>query len=134
MLTLKSNISANIYGPAWVIARLGFIMSDKITESSPYLLRNNLVHSIPNWPKPPEWNYNFHYNFEAKIYCAFFFRTKMTTPIFLIGKGKLVSSKRSSFRFIKIKYYRWLKFLVFHYFENNLNCIDIELMIQLDLK
>lgn len=48
MLTLKSNISAKIYGPPWANVRFGFIISDNITESEPYLLRNNLAHSIPS--------------------------------------------------------------------------------------
>lgn len=48
MLTLKSKISANIYGPPCVNVRFGFMISDKITESSPYLLRNSFAHSIPS--------------------------------------------------------------------------------------
>lgn len=52
-LTLKSNISANIYGPDSDVDLLGFIMSESITFSSPYLLRNSLAHSMPSWPRPP---------------------------------------------------------------------------------
>lgn len=52
--TLKSNMSANIYGPLSEIFRFGFIISDKMTESSPYLLLNNFAHSIPNCPRPPK--------------------------------------------------------------------------------
>lgn len=54
LLTLKSRISANMYGPPCVNVRVGFIISDRITESAPYLPRNNFAHSIPSWPKPPK--------------------------------------------------------------------------------
>lgn len=58
MLTLKSRMSANMYGPPWDSFRLGFIISDKITESSPYFPRNSFAHSIPSWPKPPTKHWN----------------------------------------------------------------------------
>lgn len=41
-------MSANIYGPDSNTSSEGFIMSDKITRSFPYLLRSNFAHSIPN--------------------------------------------------------------------------------------
>lgn len=47
-ITLKSKISANMYGPLSQIARFGFIMSDKSTAFSPYRFLNNRAHSIPN--------------------------------------------------------------------------------------
>lgn len=37
-----------------MISSLGFIMSDRITFSRPYLDRSNCAHAIPNWPSPPE--------------------------------------------------------------------------------
>lgn len=72
---MKSNISANIYGPPWINVWFGFIMSDKITDSLPYLLRINLAHSIPSWPKPPELNENSveknnNYRLEAPLECG----------------------------------------------------------------
>lgn len=42
-----------MYGPPWASVRLGFMISDNITESAPYLPRNNFAHSIPSWPNPP---------------------------------------------------------------------------------
>lgn len=51
--TLKSNISANMYGPESTVVLFGLIMSESITFSLPYLLLNNLAHSMPSWPRPP---------------------------------------------------------------------------------
>lgn len=42
--TLKSRISAKMYGPLSDISRLGLMISDRSTELSPYLFRNNLAH------------------------------------------------------------------------------------------
>lgn len=44
-----------MYGPPCVNDRFGLIISLKMTESSPYLLRNSFAHSIPSWPRPPIW-------------------------------------------------------------------------------
>lgn len=52
-LTLKSRISAKMYGPFSQTAWDGFIISERITDSAPYRLRKSFAHSIPSWPSPP---------------------------------------------------------------------------------
>lgn len=52
-LTLKSRISANMYGPFSQTSWDGLIISVRITDSAPYRLRKSFAHSIPSWPSPP---------------------------------------------------------------------------------
>lgn len=93
MLTLKSNISANIYGPPCVNVRLGFMISDSMTESSPYLLRNSLAHSMPSCPNPPVI---------FNIYCS-------TIPL------------RFEYSNFKSNTCPLSKFSAYHYFQHNLS-------------
>lgn len=46
------------------------MMSDNSTESSPNWLRNNLAHSIPNWPRPPAENTVRSHSLLSMLYTA----------------------------------------------------------------
>lgn len=50
---LKSNISANMYGPSLTTSGVGLMMSERMTCSLPYFPRRYFAHSTPSWPRPP---------------------------------------------------------------------------------
>lgn len=110
MLTLKSKISANMYGPPCVNVRFGFMISDKITESSPYLPRNSFAHSIPSCPKPPA---RFC---EDKILVSFYMTNSLASSAWNHTKSSFYSSSMwtrilasyENFRFICVLNVSWI--------------------------